>query len=168
MPFRLPTHLTDPRLVDLLEQEQSAGVLALLGKIGPAIFIGHSFGGGIGGAVANARPDLFRAVIGVEPSSGDGRQPLPDACNIATTATVAGIAHIPTLSVHGIGQVGRPNTPACKAKYAEIDAAGGDATYLDLVADRGIWGNGHLMMWEDNSDKIAQILLNWIESKVRR
>jgi pimeloyl-ACP methyl ester carboxylesterase len=168
MPFRLPTAVTDPRLVDLLEQEQSAAVRALLEKVGPAIFIGHSFGAGIGGAVANARPNLFRAVIGVEPSSGDGRKPLPDACNIATNAPIAGIARVPTLSVHGIGQVGRPNTPACKAKYAEINAAGGNATYVDLIADRGIWGNGHLPMWENNSDQIAQLLLDWIESTVTR
>jgi pimeloyl-ACP methyl ester carboxylesterase len=132
-------------------------MVALLERIGPAILIGHSFSGAFGGGLANTRPDLFGAVIGVEPAEN---------CLIAPTAAVAGIAQVPALSIHGLGQVGRPNTPACKAKYAEIDAAGGNATYLDLVHDLGIWGNGHLPMWEDNSDQIAQILLDWIKSNV--
>ena len=132
-------------------------LVALLEKIGPAIYIGHSAGGSFGGAVANERPDLFKAVIGVEPAQN---------CNLATTAPVEGIRKVPTLSIHGINQIGRPNTPDCRAKYAEINDVGGNATYLDLVNDLGIWGNGHMMMWEDNSDQIAEILLTWIEGNV--
>jgi hypothetical protein len=134
-------------------------VVALLERIGPAIFVGHSFGGAFGAGLANTRPDLFEAVIGVEPAEN---------CLIAPTAAVAGIARIPAFSIHGLGQVGRPNTPGCKANYAEINAAGGNATYLDLIHDKRIWGNGHLPMWEDNSDRIARILLDWIESDVTR
>jgi hypothetical protein len=133
-------------------------LIALLERTGPAIFIGHSAGGTFGGTLANDRPDLFKAVIGVEPAQN---------CNIATTATITGLARVPTLSIHGINQAGRPNTPDCKAKYAEIRAAGGNATYLDLIADEGIWGNGHIMMWEDNSDQIARILVDWIGANVK-
>jgi pimeloyl-ACP methyl ester carboxylesterase len=132
---------------------------ALLRKIGPAIFIGHSYFGVLGARVANARPDLFSAVIGVDPAVN---------CLLTPTDDIAGIAHVPALSVHAIDQAGRPNTPACKARYAQINAAGGNATYLDLIHDRGIWGNGHLMMWEDNSDQIADVLLHWIESNARQ
>jgi len=141
-----PTNAPTTSLVELLE------------KIGPAIYIGHSAGGSFGGEVANSRPDLFKAVIGIEPAQN---------CNIATNAEVRGIVRVPTLSIHGINQIGRPNTPDCRSKYAEINGRGGNATYLDLIHDRGIWGNGHMMMWEDNSDKIVDILLQWIERNVK-
>src|SRR3954447_7537249 len=43
-------------------------LLALLDKIGPAIVLTHSQGGAIGWPVADARPDLVKAVVGVEPN----------------------------------------------------------------------------------------------------
>jgi len=59
----------------------------------------------------------------------------------------------------------------------EINAAGGDATYLSLpklpksaLSDRipqvGIWGNDHIMMWDSNSDQIGELLLKWIEKHI--
>ena len=42
-------------------------ILALLGKIGPAIVLTHSQSGPIGWPVADARPDLVKALISVEP-----------------------------------------------------------------------------------------------------
>jgi hypothetical protein len=32
------------------------------------------------------------------------------------------------------------------------------------LGDRGITGNGHMMMLEDNSDALAEQVLSWIES----
>jgi pimeloyl-ACP methyl ester carboxylesterase len=43
-------------------------ILALLEKIGPAILVTHSQAGAFGWPVADARPDLVKAVIAVEPS----------------------------------------------------------------------------------------------------
>jgi pimeloyl-ACP methyl ester carboxylesterase len=43
-------------------------LLALLDKIGPAIVLTHSQGGAMGWPVADARPDLVKAVVGVEPN----------------------------------------------------------------------------------------------------
>ncbi|MEA2725286.1 MAG: hypothetical protein QOH59_3057 [Gemmatimonadales bacterium] len=137
---------------------ETSSLVALLQRIGPAIYIGHSAGGSFGGGVANSRPELFKAMVGIEPAQ---------TCNIATNAVVAGITRVPTMSLHGINQAGRPNVPDCRAKYAEINAAGGNATFIDLIADRGIWGNGHIMMWEDNSDEIAEVILDWIKANVK-
>jgi pimeloyl-ACP methyl ester carboxylesterase len=43
-------------------------MVALLEKIGPAIVLVHSQGGPIGWATADARPDLVKAVVAVEPN----------------------------------------------------------------------------------------------------
>jgi hypothetical protein len=31
-----------------------------------------------------------------------------------------------------------------------------------LLSDVGICGNGHMMMMENNSDQIAEVILDWI------
>lgn len=146
----------------------AAGVLAALKMIGPSIYIGHSQAGAYGGALANENPDAFRAMIGIEPAG---------VCAISTKARIEGIVRVPVLTIHGINQIGRADTPPCLETYDRIRQAGGDATYLSLpklpaspVYDRikqvGIWGNGHIMMWETNSDQIAELMMNWIDTNV--
>ena len=52
-----------------LQQElSSAGILALLEKIGPAILLTHSQSGATGWPVADAQPDRVKAIVAVEPS----------------------------------------------------------------------------------------------------
>ena len=146
------------------------GIIAVLEKVGPAIVIAHSAAGTMGGRIANERPELFRALIGIEPQ-GD--------CNLPPNAEIKGLARVPTLSIHGINQVGRPDTAPCLETYARIRKAGGDATYhslpslprtalYDQIPQSGIWGNDHIVMWDTNSDEIAGILLKWIEQHVER
>jgi pimeloyl-ACP methyl ester carboxylesterase len=146
------------------------GIIAVLEKVGPAIVIGHSQAGTMSGGIANDKPELFKAVIGIEPQ-GD--------CNLPPTVTVNGLAKVPTLSIHSLNQVGRPETAACLDTYDKIRTMGGDATYhslpklppsplYDRIPQSGIWGNDHIMMWDTNSDVIAGILLKWIERHVER
>ena len=145
-------------------------VIAALGLIGPAILIGHSAAGTMAGHIANERPELFKAAIGIEPQ-GD--------CMLPPNAPLNGLTKVPTLSIHGINQVGRPDTGPCLDTYGKIVKAGGDATYFSLpklphsptfdrIPQAGIWGNDHIMMWDDNSDEIAGVLLEWIESHVEK
>jgi hypothetical protein len=146
------------------------GIIAVLEKVGPSIVIAHSAAGTMGGRIANERPELFRALIGIEPQ-GD--------CNLPPNIDIKGLAKVPSLSIHGINQVGRPDTGPCLETYAKIRKAGGDATYhslpnlphsplFDQIPQSGIWGNDHIMMWDTNSDEIAGILLKWIEQHVER
>ena len=44
-----------------------------------------------------------------------------------------------------------------------LNANGAKADFIYL-ADRGITGNGHMLMLERNSDAIAQLIIEWIES----
>jgi len=39
---------------------------------------------------------------------------------------------------------------------------------FDRIPQAGIWGNDHIMMWNKNSDQIAEILLKWIERHVEK
>ena len=48
-------------------------MLALADRIGPFIVLMHSQGGPVGWAIADARPDLVKAVIAVEPNGPPGR-----------------------------------------------------------------------------------------------
>ena len=51
------------------EQLNQAAVAALLDRIGPAIVLTHSMSGTSGWLIADARPRLVKAVVGIEPSS---------------------------------------------------------------------------------------------------
>jgi hypothetical protein len=42
-----------------------------------------------------------------------------------------------------------------------LNANGAKADFW-FLADRGIVGNGHMLMLEDNSDAIADIMLEWL------
>ncbi|TMA64334.1 MAG: hypothetical protein E6J73_07495 [Deltaproteobacteria bacterium] len=44
-----------------------AGLLAVMKKVGPAIWLGHSQAGTTGGRMSNMNPEFFKAVIGIEP-----------------------------------------------------------------------------------------------------
>jgi pimeloyl-ACP methyl ester carboxylesterase len=59
-----------PSIGDLTVQIGLArdGVVALLDKIGPAVIMTHSQSGAFGWPIADARPDLVKAIIAVEPS----------------------------------------------------------------------------------------------------
>jgi pimeloyl-ACP methyl ester carboxylesterase len=147
-----------------------AGLLAVMTKLGPAIWLGHSLAGTTGARLSNENPQAFKAVIGIEPQG---------ACNMSPETQIKGVAKVPQFSIHGINQVGRPDTGPCLETYAKINAAGGDATYLSLpklprsplfdrIPQAGIWGNDHIMMWNSNSDQIAELVLKWIEKHIEK
>jgi pimeloyl-ACP methyl ester carboxylesterase len=45
--------------------------------------------------------------------------------------------------------------------------AHGAAAEFCFLGDRGIVGNGHMLMMEDNSDEIAGIIMSWLEAATR-
>jgi len=64
MASRLPI-VSDFTLQQVLNRD---AIVALLTKIGPAILLTHSQAGAFGWPVADARPDLVKAIVAVEPS----------------------------------------------------------------------------------------------------
>ena len=75
-------------------------ILALLDKIGPAILLTHSQSGAFGWPVADAKPDLVKAIVAVEPNGPPffaiDNIPAPDWFRDAATSTnVWGITAVP-------------------------------------------------------------------------
>ena len=74
-------------------------LVALLDKIGPAILMTHSQSGPIGWPVADARPDLVKALLSVEPGGppfyGVENVPAPEWFKYAPSANTWGMTSVP-------------------------------------------------------------------------
>lgn len=122
----------------------------LLDLAGPCIVIGHSQGGGYATQLARECPGPIRAVVAVEPTGTpervDGSLP-------------------PQLLVwgdhfdhHDTWQRYRAQTDAY---WDALRRAGRRADVLDLPA-AGIAGNSHFCMLDRNSDRIAELIVDWL------
>jgi pimeloyl-ACP methyl ester carboxylesterase len=127
----------------------------LLDKIGPAIIQVHSAGGPFGWIVANERPQLVKAIVHVE----GGGTPFADEAEAAQK--LKNLVGIPIVYVTA-EKSGRTQGPAV---VASLKQAGCDAEDLQLK-DRGILGNGHFMMIENNRRQVFDVIRGWIEQKI--
>ena len=188
------------------ESEQlarDAGV-ALLDRIGEAILITHSQAGLFGWLIADARPQLVKAIVALEPTgppckdaifqSGTDRpwgltslplaydppvtaddplefeqQAAPDAPDLVPCWAQKGhprrlknLAGIPVLLVTAEASY-HAAYDHCTARYL---AQSGVGVELVRLADRGIRGNGHMMMLESNSLEIAALVDAWLSKIV--
>lgn len=164
----------------------------LLDKIGPAIIHVHSAGGPFSWIVANERPNLVKAIVNVE----GGGQPFgvgspwgltdvplaydPPASNPSQIATrdvpgangttyklqadparkLKNLQNIPTIYVVA-ERSGRNGAPV----VAFLKQAGVDAEEFNLK-DRGLLGNGHFMMLENNRRQVFDAIRGWLEQKI--
>src|SRR5258708_37485203 len=92
-------------------------------------------------------------------------QPYP-----APTDDMAPYANLPILVLFGdyVDEFPRwaPRLKNCRAFVAAANAAGGGEAELLVLPDIGIKGNTHMLMQDDNSLDIADILLDWIGKHV--
>jgi pimeloyl-ACP methyl ester carboxylesterase len=166
----------------------------LLDRIGPAVVITHSAGGPFGWLVADARPDLVRALVSVE---GIGPStlavPLTYDPPVATVAELA-LQPLPAEpaidwgSLAGLPRTKQPSPPRQLPELARVPiavvtsedprfaqlnrdtiaylrAAGCTVEDLQLV-DHGIRGNGHMMLLEENNAEVLDVALDWVERTV--
>ena len=115
--------------------------VALLDKVGPSVVMVPGQGGLFGWRAAQARPNLVRALILLEPAyTGDSTQ-------------VAALKGVPQLIVYGdsINRDSRwPEIRASGIVFGNASrAAGGSVDVVDLP-ERGISGNSHMMMDHNN------------------
>ena len=164
----------------------------LLERVGPAIIQVHSAGGPFSWIATNERPNLVKAIINVE----GGGQPFangtpwgltdvplvydPPANNPAQLQTrdatgpngttyklqadpprkLKNLLNIPTIYVVA-ERSGRNGAPV----VAFLKQAGVDAEEFNLK-DKGITGNGHFMMLENNRRQVFDAIRGWLETKL--
>lgn len=86
-----------------------------------------------------------------------------------TPADVNTLKHIPILIVvadHFPASQPQPPT-SCVTEMQQINAAGGDMTFISLPAI-GIHGNSHMMMLDSNNLEVADVIIRWIHQHVRK
>jgi pimeloyl-ACP methyl ester carboxylesterase len=173
--------LTDFPTAQALEGERIA---ELLDRTGPAILVANSAGGPSGFLAADRRPELVKALIEVETIG----PPFADFPGLGVTLTwglaAAPIGYdppvsdpaeldgqpraIPNLQGFPIAIVSSEASPLIHYDEQIVDflkAAGADVDRVRL-ADHGVHGNGHGMMFERNNRETLQVLLDWIERRV--
>jgi pimeloyl-ACP methyl ester carboxylesterase len=174
---------TGPMLADLAAAQALDGArgAALLDEIGPAVLVTHSLGGPMGWLVADARPDLVRAIVAVEPV-GPPFADLPFG-PLDWGLTAAPIAFDPPAAAPADLRDGAPRRLANLAgiPIAVVTAeasplalfaddvvgflrdGGCAAERLDLAA-HGVHGNGHGVMLERNNREALGPILDWLDA----
>jgi pimeloyl-ACP methyl ester carboxylesterase len=166
----------------------------LLDRIGPAILLTHSAGGPFAWVVADARPQLVKALVAVEaigPStvaipltfdppiqSTDELElvPLPDdpSIEMGPLARLPRVVQAePPRRLASLAQVPiavvTSDDPAFGALNAATIAflrqAGCSVDELRL-AEHGIRGNGHFMLLEENNAEVLGVILDWLARTV--
>ena len=122
---------------------------------GRRIVMTHSAGGPFGWLVANERPNLVKAVVSFEGATaplvgpgGAAGTPLPNLKNMPIMYLLA-------------ERGGRPGKPIIDA----LTQSGARAELIDLK-DRGILGNSHFAMFENNRRQVFDVIRGWIEQRV--
>ncbi|RJG00603.1 alpha/beta fold hydrolase [Noviherbaspirillum sedimenti] len=134
----------DPRVLKAMQ--------ALLERIGPAILLTHSQGGEVGWLTALQARDRVCAIAAVEPGVG---------CEVLDRAD---FPDIPVYVMWGdnlapAGVLTRAQMEACK----ELAAQRRNIT-VDYLPDAGIFGNGHMLMMEDNNRELLDRIIAWLRS----
>lgn len=130
---------------------------ALVAKVGDCIILAHSQGANFALHAALAAPSQVRAVVVLD-GSGAPDPSVADAVILQRT---------PHLFVWGDYLDKHPfwvaSVPNVRRWYEALCTAGVDAEWLDLP-DRGIHGNSHAMMMDDNNAEIADLVLDWLDA----
>ena len=135
------------------DEDVIAAYIALLERVGPSVVIAHSQGGAFAWQVAQRRPDLFRALVLVEPAgTGD-------------MAQAARLKDIPQAFLYGDNMDARWSgiRENVRRFAAAAREAGGMVDEIDLPSS-GLQGNTHMVMMDRNSDQVAQLLQDWLSA----
>lgn len=164
VPQRFPHHALDALAKSFVPRWSGTEALAvaayerLVERIGSCVIVGHSQGGQFAWQVALRRHGDVRALILLEPGG------VPDFDGLDSER----IANIPTLLLWGDHLETVPFWAATHRRVREacdaLAAQGADVTWIDLP-QRGITGNSHFLMMDDNSDEIAALVQAWMISR---
>ena len=158
----------------------------LLDRIGPAILLTHSASGPDGWLVADRRPGFVIAIVTIEPM-GPPFAATPGIGTLEWGLTAAPVTFDPPLSTPAEARAANPATLRMPALVGvpivvvtgETSAfaafgpaivnflvhAGAAAEHLHLP-DVGVFGNGHGLIYEKNSDETLAPILDWLKEHV--
>ncbi|HVW16775.1 MAG TPA: hypothetical protein VHB30_00875, partial [Solirubrobacteraceae bacterium] len=156
----------------------------LLDRIGPAILVTHSAGGPTGWMTTDARPELVRAHVAIEVMGPPFAVNETMGVSLDWGLTAAPLAYDPPVADPAELRDGSPRrlanvsaapiavvTSEC-SPFAAFDGElveflRGAGCDVDLVrlADRGVCGNGHGLMWESNNREALGVVLDWLASR---
>jgi pimeloyl-ACP methyl ester carboxylesterase len=147
-----------PAWRDAIEDDKNvAALVALLDRTGPAILLTWSQSGRFGVRAAVQRPNLVKAIVSLEPASVNAAG---DMAGI-TAADLARLSHIPIALE--VGDFDPPRISSLRNFAAKI---GPNATVLSLT-ERGIYGNGHVVMVEKNNIQVADLFVSYLRGVLR-
>jgi pimeloyl-ACP methyl ester carboxylesterase len=163
-----------PADLELSETMDVDRTIALLDRIGPALLMTHSASGPDGWLIADRRPHLVKAIASIEPM-GPPFAVIPNIGFLKWGPTAAPLKFQPPVDSPGMHKVpslvGIPIlvvTAEASAFSAAspptvdfLNAAGATAELLHL-ADVGVHGNGHGLIYERNSDEALAPVLDWL------
>ena len=175
-------------LMDLAESHRMDGdrIARLLDRIGPAVVITHSAGGPSGWLAADARPELVKAIVAIEPMGppfGDFsphgslewgltaaplhyEPPVEDPAALAADPSAYRLPWLTGLPVVVVVGETSPFTEWEPRTVAFLNELGGDVEFMNL-GDHGAHGNGHAPMLESNSDESIVPILEWLDRALR-
>ncbi len=135
------------------DDQIGAGYLALVDKICPCVILAHSQAGLWGYKVAQARPDMVKALVLVEPAAaGDAEK-------------AAALKDIPILVVWGDYVEDHPRWSVLRnngIKFQQaIEGGGGKVKVIDLPKIN-IKGNSHMVMMDKNNIAVADVIQDWL------
>ena len=134
-----------------------ANMAALARDLGGAVLVGHSQSSGFPTQAALKNSPGVRGIIQLE-----------TGCFSNLTADeVAILAKIPMLVVVG-DHFSTPQPPSsCATEMQQVNAAGGDMTFIALP-NQGLIGNSHMFMQDKNNLQVADVVEDWIRRHVER
>ena len=166
-----------------MSQDIEADRLArLLDRIGPAVLLTHSASGPVGWLVADRRTDSVKAIVAVEPM-GPPFADIPNIGSLTWGLTAAPLTWTPRPDTPEALRTAKPGTHRLRAleglpivavtadasafaaatppAVEQLRAAGAAAEEMRL-ADHDVFGNGHGLIYEKNSDAALAPVLDWL------
>jgi pimeloyl-ACP methyl ester carboxylesterase len=150
---------TDLAVAHAMERERGA---ELIDRIGPSVLFTHSAGAPAGWLIAAARPQLVRAVVALEPfgppfrPAADG---LPGLAHGLTAVPLQGLGDVPVLLVTAEASLlGHFDT-----EVRDYLTGAGAHVQLLRLADHGVHGNGHGMIFERNHLQVLDVVMEQLD-----
>jgi hypothetical protein len=124
-----------------------------LARLGPCVLLTHSAAGPIGIRSALSAPGLVRGQILVEPSGA------PDPAEV----NISQLRDVPHLFIWGdyLNLGWHALHDSARRFHDALLRAGGTSQWIDLP-EHGRRGNSHLIMMDDDSDEVADLISRWM------